>query len=106
MLNFFQFFCDERRKLFKILRGLEEVAQVQFQSRIILNLQAIDFFKDQWRVRFHPAVYNPGSQAWPIQFNRLLKLLFVLSGAMMGRKVGWIGLYRHIGPRSPGQYHS
>ena len=84
----------------------EEVAQVQFQSSTVLKLEAIDFFKDQWRVRFHPAVYKPGSQAWPIQFNRLLKLLFVLSGAMMGRKVGWIGLYRHIGQRNPGKYHS
>ena len=63
MLNFFRFFSDERRKLTKMLRGLEEVAQVQFQSRIILNLQAIDFFKDQWRVRFHPAFYKPGARS-------------------------------------------
>ena len=102
MLNFLRFFSDERLKLIKMLRDLEEVAQVQFQSSTVLKLEAIDFFKDQWRVRFHPAVYKSGSQAWPIQFNRLLKLLFVLSGGMMGRKVGWIGLYRHIGPRSPG----
>jgi hypothetical protein len=63
MLSYLRFFSDERRKLTKMLRGLEEVAQVQFQSRIILNLQAIDFFKDQWRVRFHPAVYKPGARS-------------------------------------------
>ena len=63
MLNYFRFFSDERRKLTKMLRGLEEVAQVQFQSRIILNLQAIDFFKDQWRFRFHPAVYKSGARS-------------------------------------------
>jgi hypothetical protein len=63
MLNFFQFFSDERRKLFKIFRGLQGVAQVQYQSTVILKQEAIDFFKDQWRVRFHPAVYKPGARS-------------------------------------------
>lgn len=80
----------------------EGAAQVQFQSSTVLRPEAIDFFKDQWRVQFHPAVYSPGSQAWPIQLNRLLKLLFVLSGGSMGRKVGWMGRYRHLGPRNAG----
>jgi hypothetical protein len=62
MLNFFQFFSYERRKLFKISRGLEGVAQVQYQSAVILKQEAIDFFKDQWRIRFHPAVYKPGAR--------------------------------------------
>lgn len=79
-----------------------EAAQVQFQSERVLKLEAIDFFKDQWRVRFHPAIYKPRSQAWPIQLNRLLKLVFVLSGGLLGRKVGWIGCYRQIGSRSSG----
>lgn len=77
-----------------------DAAQVQFQSERVLRLEAIDFFRDQWRVRFHPAIYKPGSQAWPIQINRLFKLLFVLSGGLMGRKVGWIGCYRQLGSRS------
>ena len=63
MLNFFQFFSEERRKLIKVPRGLEEVAQVQSQSTVILKLEAIDFFKDQWRVSFHPAVYKPGPRS-------------------------------------------
>ena len=63
MLNFFQFFSDEQHKLFKIHRGLEGVAQVQYQSTVILKQEAIDFFKDQWRVRFHPAVYKPGARS-------------------------------------------
>ena len=63
MLNYFRFFSDERRKLIKLLRCLEEVAQVQFQSTVILKLEAIDFFKDQWRVRFQPAVYKPGARS-------------------------------------------
>jgi SAM-dependent methyltransferase len=79
-----------------------EAAQVQFQSSHVLRLEAIDFFKDQLRVRFHPAIYKLGSQAWPIQLNRLLKLLFVLSGGLIGRKVGWIGCYRQLGSRSDG----
>ena len=80
----------------------EEAAQVQFQSSTVLRLEAIDFFKDQLRVRFHPAIYSQGSQAWPIQLNRLLKLIFVLSGGRIGRKVGWLGRYRQLGPRSVG----
>ncbi len=40
----------------------EEAAQVQFQSSTVLRLEAIDFFKDQLRVRFHPAIYSPGSK--------------------------------------------
>ena len=63
MLNFFQFFSDEQHKLFKIHRGLEGVAQVQYQSAVILKQEAIDFFKDQWRVRFHPAFYKPGARS-------------------------------------------
>ena len=63
MLNFFQFFSYERRKLFKIYRALEGVAQVQYQSTVIWNQEAIDFFKDQWRIRFHPAVYKPGARS-------------------------------------------
>ncbi len=82
-----------------------EAAQVQFQSERVLKLEKIEFFKDQLRVRFHPAIYERGSQAWPIQLNRLLKLLFVLSGAFIGRKVGWIGCYRQQGSRSSGKIH-
>lgn len=74
-------------------------AQVQFQSTHALRLENIDFYRDQQRVRFHPSLYLPGSQAWPIQLNRLLKLLFVMSGGYMGRKIGWMGLYRHLGIR-------
>lgn len=81
----------------------EEAAQVQFQSVHVLRLDAIDFFKDQFRVRFHPAIYSPGSQAWPIQLNRLLKLVFVLSGGRIGRKVGWIGRFRQLGIRGSGK---
>ncbi len=80
----------------------EGTAQVQFQSSTLLRLEAIDFFKDQLRVRFHPAIYSRGSQAWPIQLNRLLKLIFVLSGGKIGRKIGWLGRYRKLGPRSSG----
>lgn len=68
MLNFLRFFSDERLKLIKMLRDLEEVAQVQFQSSTLLKLEAIDFFKDQWRVRFHPAVYKPGARS-PRQYH-------------------------------------
>lgn len=81
----------------------EDAAQVQYQSSTVLRLEAIDFFKDQLRVRFHPAVFSPRSKAWPVQLNRLLKLLFVLSGGRIGRKVGWIGLYRQLGPRTFGE---
>jgi len=81
-----------------------EAEQVQFQSERVLKLEAIEFFTDQLRVRFHPAIYKTGSQAWPIQLNRLLKLLFVLSGGVIGRKVGWIGRYRQLGPRSTGSH--
>ena len=78
----------------------EEAAQVQFQSSTILRLEEIDFFKDQLRVQFHPAIYSSGSQAWPIQLNRFLKLLFVLSGGIIGRKIGWMGRFSNLGRRS------
>jgi hypothetical protein len=79
-----------------------ESAQVQFQSTYALRLENIDFFRDQLRVRFHPALYLPGSIAWPIHLNRLLKLLFVSSRGYIGRKIGWMGLYRFLGSRKVG----
>lgn len=75
---------------------------VQLWVERVPKLEAIDFFKDQWRIKFHPAIYKPGPQAWPIQLNRFLKLLFMMSGGSMGRKVGWIGRYRLLGSRSFG----
>lgn len=80
----------------------EEAAQVQFQSAYVLRLDDIDFFRDQLRVQFHPSLYLSGTKGWPIQINRLLKLLFVLSGGYVGRKIGWMGLYRYLGQRRTG----
>lgn len=80
----------------------EDAAQVQFQSAYTLRLENIDFYKDQQRIRFHPSLYLSGRQAWPIQLNRLLKLLFVLSRGHLGRKIGWMGLYRYQGLRKAG----
>jgi 2-polyprenyl-3-methyl-5-hydroxy-6-metoxy-1,4-benzoquinol methylase len=74
-------------------------SQVQFQSEQVLKLEAIDFFSDQWRINFHPAIYNPHSKSWPIQLNRALKLLFVISRGLIGKKIGWMGLYRYKGKR-------
>ncbi len=78
----------------------KQPSQVQFQSLAVLELEDIEFFKDQFRLQFHPALYLQGSHAWPVQLNRILKLLFVFSGGFIGRKIGWIGRYRQLGSRN------
>lgn len=80
----------------------EQMAQVQFQSSQTLRLENIDFYRDQLRVRFHPSLYLGGSEGWPIQLNRFLKFLFVLLGGHVGKKIGWMGLYRYLGTRKAG----
>ena len=78
----------------------EGTSQVQFQSDRMLRLEDIDFFKDQLRLQFYRGLFLPDAASFPIHLNRVLKLLFVLSGGSIGRKVGWIGLYRYLGRRA------
>lgn len=80
----------------------ESIEQIQFQSSHVLNLEKIDFFKDQLRIQFHPALYLQSVRGWPIIFNRFLKLLYVMSGGYLGRKIGWMGMYRYMGIREVG----
>jgi len=75
----------------------DKSAQVQFQSNHVLQLENIDFFKDQLRVQFHPSLFLNASRGWPIQQNRILKLIYVLSMGYVGKKVGWMGVYQYMG---------
>lgn len=85
---------------FRMVFGAD-VSQVQFQSRHVLELEDLAFFKDQWRLQYYPGLYLPHASHWPLQVNRLLKLVFVASGGLIGKKIGWMGLYRHRGRRTP-----
>lgn len=80
----------------------KELSQVQVQSDRVLALEDIRFYRDQFRVRFHRSLFVRSRNRFPIWVNRALKLVFLLSGGVFGRKMGWMGLYRYIGQRTGG----
>lgn len=74
-------------------------AQVQFQSPFILDLVNIKFYRQPYQIQFHPSIYLKNTHAWPIYVNRILKLLFFMTRGFLGKKIGWIGLYKLHGKR-------
>jgi SAM-dependent methyltransferase len=77
----------------------DDLAQVQFQSKDVLSLEDLRFYSDQFRLHFYRRLFLQHANPLPLWVNRVLKLLFVLSRGAIGRRVGWMGLYRYIGRR-------
>lgn len=86
---------------FRMVFG-NDLSQVQFQSEQVLELEDLAFFKDQWRLQYFRGLYLPGANRLPIHANRLLKLVFIASCGLIGKKIGWMGLYRYRGHRTAG----
>lgn len=77
----------------------DKVAQVSFQADEILTLCDLQFFRDQWRLRYCRCFYLNKANSIPIWINRLLKIFFKISRGSIGCKIGWLGLYQYSGLR-------
>lgn len=68
--------------------------QVQAYSRHNLKLLDIRFRRSPWRLRMNRALLLKQGDLAPRLWNLFLALAFRCSGKLLGRKTGWIGLYR------------
>lgn len=77
----------------------EELAQVQYRSRTVLRLADLRFYRGPLRLQFFRAIYMNAGGGLPLWINRLLRLLFAVSGGIVGQRMGWMGLYEYAGDR-------
>jgi SAM-dependent methyltransferase len=77
----------------------EELAQVQYRSRIVLRLTDLRFYRGPLRLQFFRALYMNTENVLPLWTNRVLRLLFSVSGGIVGQRMGWMGLYEYAGDR-------
>lgn len=78
---------------FKDFFGLDD-EQVQSYSRHALKLVDIHFRRSPWRLRMSRSLLLKRNGLAPRLANFLLAVAFRCSGKLLGRKTGWIGLYR------------
>ncbi|WP_254563463.1 class I SAM-dependent methyltransferase [Oscillatoria sp. HE19RPO] len=71
-------------------------AQVQYVARHQLELVDIWFRKSQHKLQFFPGLYLKNKPKWPHLINLTLAILFKASFGVIGRKTGWMGLYRKV----------
>lgn len=77
----------------------EELAQVQYRSRIVLRPTDLRFYRGPLRLQFFRAIYMNTESVLPLWINRVLRLLFAVSGGIVGQRMGWMGLYEYAGDR-------
>jgi SAM-dependent methyltransferase len=77
----------------------EELAQVQYRSRIVLRPTDLRFYRGPLRLEFFRAIYMNAESVLPLWINRVLRLLFAVSGGIVGQRIGWMGLYEYAGDR-------
>lgn len=69
-------------------------SQLQIHSRNHLILENIYFRRSSLRIIKSRSLYIDSKLRVPIYINRFLLILFVISHGFIGKKSGWIGLYR------------
>ena len=77
----------------------DALAQVQYQSRVVLRLRDLRIYRCPFRLQFFRTLYMTGATSLPLWVNRALRLVFTLSGGLIGQRIGWIGLYEYAGDR-------
>lgn len=68
--------------------------QLQYASPYRLELEDIRFRRAPFQISFARRLYTSRGLRWPRPANRLLRAAFLLSGHLIGRTDGWMGLFR------------
>jgi hypothetical protein len=69
-------------------------SQIQYTARNHLDLMDIWFRKNPYRLNFYPGFYVNKYSKIPIIINLFYALLYRASFSIIGKKDGWMGLYR------------
>lgn len=75
------------------------LAQIQWQSKHLMELEDIRFYKLPYRLQFYRRFFVKNANSIPLWVNRFLRVLYFASRGWIGEKSGWIGLYRYLGER-------
>lgn len=76
-------------------------AQVQYRSRNELALVDVAFRRSPWRATLSRGLYRRTAATHILQLaNAVSAVAFRLSGEWIGRKTGWIGMFRKTGVRA------
>jgi SAM-dependent methyltransferase len=70
------------------------LSQIRFSARNRINLVDLWFRKSPYRLSFYPGLYLGKYSRIPIIINLIYAILFRTSFGLIGRKDGWMGLYR------------
>lgn len=71
-------------------------AQVQAQSKHHLVLEKLYFRRSQISCSNFRSLYLNNRNKLPLLLHRFLKIMFIISCGIVGRKTGWIGLFRKV----------